>query len=389
VREIPLHRLPKDQIRKELAPYADVFELLDKAARCDYCEWGIRERLRKSGIAALLPELQPMRECATLLAIKARLEMAEGHSDKALATLRTGLALGRHTGNTETLIAYLVGVAITSIMEQQLDQFVSLPDAPNLYYALSDLPAPFIDMRKSLESERLFIVGTFPGLGEAAENLDAGNLSDEDLKTCMKLLKGLSNENFGYAGRLYLGWNILQKHEIAKKALIDAGRPRDKVEAMPHLQVALLHALLEYDAALDNLFVAAKRPYWESSNADLDVNMRYLKDRWKYYDNAAIPLVPLILPAVQKVTFARVRMDRKIALLRTIEAIRLYAAAHDGKLPRTLATIKEVPLPLDPATGKNFEYELNGVVAKLRAPTPAKQSPNIGNSVVYELAIRK
>src|SRR5437773_11741438 len=29
VRELPLHELPKDGIRKELAPYSDVFELLD------------------------------------------------------------------------------------------------------------------------------------------------------------------------------------------------------------------------------------------------------------------------------------------------------------------------------------------------------------------------
>ena len=367
---MPLNRLPKDNVRKELAAYKELFELLDKAARCDYCEWGIAERLRKDGIAARLPELQPMRECAMLLAVKARLEMAEGQPDQALATLRTGMALARNTGQTETLIAFLVGVACANMMEAQLDQFVSLPDAPNLYYALSDLPAPLIDMRKSIESERLFIMGTFPGLGEAATNLDAGNLPEKDLKTFSKLINGLSDERLGYAGRLYMGWNILQRHEIAKKALIDAGRPPAKVEAMPLMQVAMLHALLEYDAALDNLIIAQRRPYSEWSNPDNDLNKRYLKDRWKYYDTAAIPLAPLILPAVQKVTFARARTDRKIALLRTIEAIRLYAAEHEGKLPRSLAAIREVPLPLDPVTGKGFEYQLDGDIAKLRAPRP-------------------
>jgi hypothetical protein len=385
----PLNQFPKDNVRKELAAYQEVFQLLDKASCCDYCEWGIAERLRKDGIGALLPELQPMRQCAQLLAVKARLEMAEGHPDQALATLRTGFALARNTGQTETLIAFLVGVASATQMENQLDQLVSLPDAPNLYYALADLPSPLIDMRKSIESERLWIAGTFPGLAEVAANRDAGNLPEKDLKTFSKLVDGLRNERLGYAGRLYMGWNILQKHEIAKQALIDAGRPRDKVEAMPPLQVAMLHALLEYDAALDNIIIAQKRPYWEWTDPDNYVNKKYLKDRWKYYDTAAIPLAPLVLPAIQRVVFARARTDRKIALLRTIEAIRLYAANHDGTLPGTLGAIREVPLPLDPVTGKSFQYQLDGDLAKLSAPVPAGQTPNLGNTVVYEMKVRK
>src|SRR5437870_620139 len=50
VREMPLHRLPKETLRKELSVYDDVIELLEKAARCDHCEWGYRERLREKGI---------------------------------------------------------------------------------------------------------------------------------------------------------------------------------------------------------------------------------------------------------------------------------------------------------------------------------------------------
>ena len=107
------------------------------------------------------------------------------------------------------------------------------------------------------------------------------------------------------------------------------------------------------------------------------------------YHSAAIPLTPLFFPAVQGVIRARVRNDRKLALLRTIEALRYYAAAHDGQLPRSLAAIRDLPLSLDPVTGKSFEYQLDGEMAKLRAPTPANQTPNVSNSVVYEMKIRK
>jgi hypothetical protein len=387
--ELPLHELPKEQVRKALAAYDKVFELLDKAARCDHCDWGLRERLKKDGIATPLPEVQKMRECAVLISAKVRLEMAEGRFDKAANTLRTGVALARNVGESETLISFLVGVAIGAIMEGQIDQFISQPDAPNLYYALTDLPSPLISMRKSMQGERLWLSGTFPALGAAAADLDAGNLSEEDLKKTAKILKGLSDDRLGYAGRVYMAWNIMQKHELAKQALIDAGRPRDKVEAMPPLQVAFLHALLEYDAAMDELTVWQNQPYWEMMKSEKDVPRRYLKDRWKYYSSSAIPLTPLILPAIQKVTFARARIERKTALLRTLEAIRFYAADHDGTLPPTLGAIKEVPVPLDPVTGKAFEYELRGKVAKLRAPPPPDQTANAGTTVVYLLKIRQ
>jgi hypothetical protein len=48
-----------------------------------------------------------------------------------------------------------------------------------------------------------------------------------------------------------------------------------------------------------------------------------------------------------------------------------------------------VPIPLDPVTGKSFEYQLDGDMAKLRAPTPGRDKPDARNTVVYELRIRK
>jgi hypothetical protein len=390
--QLPLNRLPKVELRKELAEHDEVFVLLDKAARCDRCDWGLLERLRQKGIGTLLPEIERMRYCAMLLEVKARLEMADGRLDQALIALRSGLALARNTGDAETLINFLVGVAITAIMERELDQFIALPDAPNLYYALTDLPSPLFSMRKGLQGERVSIYGTFPGLRDVATNLDAGPLTGKELALWVKVVDGLSKGNELLPpplGRLWMGWNIEQKHEIAKKALIAAGRPREKVEAMPHVQVALLHALLDYDAALDNLIVLEKRPYWEWSDPDTDVNRRYLQDRWKDYNTSAIPLTMLLLPAVQRVTLARARMERKTALLRIIEAIRFYAADHDGRLPPSLAAIREVPIPCDPVTGKDFEYQVVGEIAKLSGPPPAMQTPNVGNTVVYELAIRK
>ena len=46
--------------------------------------------------------------------------------------------------------------------------------------------------------------------------------------------------------------------------------------------------------------------------------------------------------------------------LRIFEALRIYAAAHDGHLPQQLADIHEVPIPLNPYNDKPFDYSRDG-----------------------------
>jgi hypothetical protein len=77
-------------------------------------------------------------------------------------------------------------------------------------------------------------------------------------------------------------------------------------------------------------------------------------------------------------------LDRRIATLRVIESLRLYAAAHDGKLPESLDQIKEVPVPDDPATGKPFIYRPAGAAALLHVPQAGLRAP----SPPYRIAIR-
>jgi hypothetical protein len=65
-------------------------------------------------------------------------------------------------------------------------------------------------------------------------------------------------------------------------------------------------------------------------------------------------LVRLLLPAVNKVYEARMRIERAADYLRCAEAIRMYAGTHDGKAPAKLEDVK-LPLPLDPYTGQTFD----------------------------------
>jgi hypothetical protein len=91
---------------------------------------------------------------------------------------------------------------------------------------------------------------------------------------------------------------------------------------------------------------------------------------------------------VSRAVPAAARLDRRVAALRCVEALRLYAAAHGGEPPARLADVHEVPVPADPVTGQPFDYRLEGDRAVLSAPPPPGEVPDARNSLRYELTFK-
>jgi hypothetical protein len=65
----------------------------------------------------------------------------------------------------------------------------------------------------------------------------------------------------------------------------------------------------------------------------------------------------------------------------------MHAAEHDGKLPRTLQEITEVPVPVDPMTGKEFSYRIENGTAILEGFAPDGES--LKDGFRYEISTRK
>src|SRR5262249_54892589 len=128
-------------------------------------------------------------------------------------------------------------------------------------------------------------------------------------------------------------------------------------------------------------------PYWEVRPELKKAEDRLKQSRAEHVENNLF--ATLLLPAMQKVYFSKARIDRNVALLQIIEALRLYAAAHDGNLPDTLGDMRAVPIPIDPVTGRAFDYALAEGVATLYAPPPPGEVAYEGNSVRYELTMKK
>jgi hypothetical protein len=95
-----------------------------------------------------------------------------------------------------------------------------------------------------------------------------------------------------------------------------------------------------------------------------------------------------LVPAFQKVRRAHGRLVQRIALLRHVEALRLYAAEHKGTFPAKLSEIP-VPLPDDPFTGKPFRYEVSGATAHLRGSPPLGEEKNAAFNLHYEVTLHK
>jgi hypothetical protein len=80
-------------------------------------------------------------------------------------------------------------------------------------------------------------------------------------------------------------------------------------------------------------------------------------------------------------------IDRKIAALQIIEALRLYAGKHEGLFPQKLSDITDVEIPNDPVTKKQFEYKSTGSEATIQIE--GTKDSDGRDSVRYEIKITK
>src|SRR5207248_6489045 len=113
--EAPVEKLPVAEMKKLLLGYDATFRALDRAARCDRCEWELGRTATAAGLMDTLPEVQRYREMTRFNYLRARLDLAENDFDGAARALQSGLRLGKDVAEGPTLIHMLVGVALVGV----------------------------------------------------------------------------------------------------------------------------------------------------------------------------------------------------------------------------------------------------------------------------------
>lgn len=385
-------KLPPDELK--FVQFESSLKEMDMAARRAYCDWELLDRARKEGIGLLLPDVQAFRTFGVLLSARARFEMAEKKYDKAIHGLQTSFALSRHISEAPTLIHGLVGAAITQVAIGDVEQLIQQPGAPSMYWALTDLPRPFIDLRKPLQGEKFFIESLFPGWRAMVNDVKARPLSQLELDDLLAqsfgflaLLKMNAFDQQLFETKAGLAVIAAASYPKARKFLLDQGRPKAMVDKMPVLQVALMHEIYNVDRFFDDSVKWYGFPYPEMRKGTAAAEEKLKLAKSKGPSNGTV-LATLLMPAVHKVFEASYRVDRKIALLRVVEAIRLHADAHDGQLPAALKDITAAPVPDDPFTLGPFDYLVKGQTAIVSTPVPVGQSPQPGSVWTYEITVQ-
>jgi len=362
---------------------------IDRAARRQFCDWELTERAREDAIGMPMPDIQGFREFARVLMLRTRLEIEDGAHDRVAYSLQTNFSLARHVGDAPTLIHALVGVTFARQAVGEVREWVQRPDAPNLYWALSNLPRPLIDMRKPLQGERLFLDSLWP---EARDMLAADRptpLSSAQVEKLVARLRGISWGNNRVDDRVDFAVHLAKVYPQARQTLLAHGWKAEDIDALPVIQTWFLAGTLTYDRIYDDLLKWTALPYAQALPA-INETLRRLEREWADHRRAGGgSLAYLLLPAAGKVHTAPALLQREIDALRCVEALRLYAAAHDGKLPAELKDITEVPIPADPMTGKAFEYRLAGDTATLSAPAVMGRSLDPANPIKYEITLKK
>ena len=376
---MPLKELPAHELRN-YGGFA--LTRADWAARLDTPDWQVLPKLRIEGLNVRLPDMAEMRLLIRALKVRFRAEVALGRFDDAIRTARTMFAISRHLSEHPTLIADLVAMFAANSAIGPLEEMLQQPGCPNLYWALTNLPAPLVPLDRGMEGERVMSLSPteFGDLDEKAP-MTADQIKAFIAKCDLLQLDGKAPKPGESFVRAWLDARTGDESKVgaARHRLAEHGLPREQLLRFPADQVILLDQKREYDARFDDLMKTMKLPAWQAQ--ELAGQATPSGEPSPFAD-------ALVGPSIYGVHRKRWLLDQRIALLRLVEALRLHAAEHDGTLPRSLSEVS-VPLPDDPLTGKPFRYELAGDTAHLRGQPPAGTEANADFNLHYEVTLRK
>jgi hypothetical protein len=352
------------------------FEL---AGRCEDCDW--QAPVRYEGVMTLLPHLNRLRAMAQIIKVRALRQCNQGKIDQAVQTLRLGYELSDKTGHESFLVSGLVSVGITNLMNDGLWQIMNRPDAPNLYWALSNFPSRKTVFRRAMDGERIWWVAPPINLAK----LKAGD--EYSASQWRELLDYLADSA---KGQLYSPSShgrdpdpaIVNGAEIVRLARAnykDAHHvtPEEAANVDPIVVIGEFY-FHQYDLACDELFKLLGLPYPTLLQKSAECDQYVIKLKREQPQNVFLKMVPSISRAAW--TFARA--DRQLAAMTAIEAIRSYAAANTGNLPAKLEDVTATPIPDNPATGLPFDYGVNSDTATL-SDSQSEQT------LTYTVKIRK
>lgn len=365
----PAKDFPVEDARKEVAPFENALGEIRLGARRRQCEWQLP--IKESGTQlyyVLLPEMQSLRDLARVLAVRIRIEIHDGRIDDAIDSLQTGYVMGQQIADAPFLINALVGVAVLEAMSERVLELAQTENSPNLYWSLTALPRPLVDMRQSMQFESESAMLVFPELARA-DNV-SGEASRIDFENFVNRFEKLAVDSTNTSGPEYqLRKRLIEMlsdeaamNDVRTFLETEGGFSKEAIAKMAPTQAVMIRERILYTRLRDGMFIHS---FLRFDQAQAGFDAWGDKYRQLQKEGKGLPLVALLLPGLDQACGVRTRLQRRIEQLRIIEALRAYAAAHDGKLPNSLSDLS-LPISENPADGKPFAYAHKNNEATLR-----------------------
>jgi len=358
--EFSLADLPLDEAKKVVSAFEYAMVEFAAAARRSDCDW--QHVFTEDPLKTLLPDAQAMRNFAYAIVIAARVQLREEDPRAATASLGTGMALAQNVAKAPFLVSELVGLAISQTMLAELDQVVSAENAPNLYWALVELPDPLISFDRGLATDKNMLLERFPELKVPHASIDWQGLADR-MRAWAREAVSQERPELIIDGSISQEMLAMARTELPRVSDFSA----EAVAAMSDGEVEVRYVLALFRATYDQWrkWYYLPLPQVLDSIAARSEELQAETQRREIY-----PLPSVLVPLKADLLMAQVRASRNVARQQVIEALRMHAAAA-GKFPQSLDEVQVVPVPVDPATGKPFAYKLEGGVAVLDVEDPA------------------
>jgi hypothetical protein len=374
---MPLAELPADKLR---GYGGSALRQADWAARLDALDWQVPDPVQNGGRDTQWDELGPLQNLAAALQVRFRAEVAGRHFNDAIRTAKTMFALSRHLGEYPSGVASLVAMGVAHLTLGTLEEMVRQPGCPNLFWALTDLPCPLVDLRKGAHGDRNRVTADLRALRDDAPMIDA---EIEKFVSRLSGALGFAREQAGQAprsvrARLRALVNNPEQVRAARLRLTQTGLGAELVKSFPPMQAILLDEKRDHEVQRDERLKLLSVPLWQL-DAPAGLTERSADPGGLFAD---------LLPHVHKLRRSQATLERQVAGLRHVEALRLYAAAHDGRLPAKLSDIP-VPLPVNPFTGQPFLYTVREATAHVRGGSPPSDDTLSDCTLHYAVTVRK
>lgn len=385
--DIPPHSYedmhPRDYPKKEVREYLSLVEFqqlpLREARRMKDFSMNRNIHLSESPIGYLLPEMQSIRAVARNQRVRCRFAIAEDRINDAIEIIGQQVTMSHHLAKDDFLVSYLVGAATLRIALDDAMLAIEHEKCPNLYWAFAQLPDPLLNHERCLAVERQFLFMQIPKLKDVDTTVLPAEYWTVFIQDFAKRTAEIDmyneSEQTTIVSKVQGEKRVQSIHESvkknapqAKKYLLNRGvLQAEKIDSYTDEQLVFLAMKDYYQVSRDEHFKWLNLPHRIAKEKIAAASNSIKKDQEQYGWFAGV--TNYLLPSIDAVNDVITRARQRIALIQTIEAIRMAGAENGGKLIDTLEKTP-VPVPNDPFTNKPFEYKVSGDTAVLSADIP-------------------